>query len=904
MKKAFALIFVAFLLAACGDTVEDINQTGMEVVASEDDLPKCDNGGEGSLAYVLSENSMRVCIEGEWIATAESIKDSIDLSGETSCTSVKLTDGSGIKIVCNGDSVGVMLNGEKGADGADGKDGANGKNGTDGKDAVLDNDTLESDSEKVAVSFDSLVGYSQKGPFLKGSTVYLYELSDGRTLKQTNGNFTSIITRNDGRYKFAARDLVSQYAMIVVEGNYRNEVTGKPSDAAIILRAITNMRMRSDANINLLTTLEFDRVYHLVTRGDKDGRKLTVKQAKRQAQKEILSAFDIDTTGLNFSAEDLDVFGGTDADAALLAISIMMQRDESETVLTELLTEISKDMETDGKWDNDASKAHLADWAMFADGMGRLGVFRNNVSGWGLSDTVPEFEKFIRNFYSRETHLGICGSDRIPVGTVKRVTNAKSQYYAENYADTTKTKERFICADADSTRWRVATDLEKDTVGLNHEYVEGDVVHGRINVDSVYVFENGKWRHGTYWDGVVGKGCVPGRKDSVALGSDNYWYKCVTDTVMAVDESKWTSVWRLAESIEMDTATWGQDWTEGEVRNGTVNNHLTYVFQDGHWRIGTPMDSLLRQACLVEGEISDTVYGDRNSVYGDYYYVCTANVGGAIRGWVEVDYTLNQVYPYMDGCKIGGEYSDGRIVLGRLNSRKYVCDNGSFREAEGDEAYRGLGCVSYNRDTSVVFAGQLSHYICTDSGWVFDVESSSDSVEIDGRQYRTVAIEKQIWMAENLDVETENSFCYNDSVENCIKYGRLYTWDEATTLCPSGWHLPDTTEWHSLFYAIATSRTAGHYLKSSNGWGIDEYGQSENGLDTYGFSVLPGGYKNPDDLNHIFYAMAGRHAYFWSSTIVSYSNACNVDFYGSNGILMSSYSKSTAQSVRCIRNSN
>ena len=877
------------LFAACSDTVENVDRTGIDVVSAEAELTKCTGMNEGEMVFVLSENSMRVCIGGKWVEMAESIKDSIDLSGDASCKAVELADGSGLKIVCNGDSVGVMLNGEKGADGAAGKDGADGKNGTDGKDAVL-----SSDSEKVAIAFDSLVGYSQKGPFLKGSTVYLYELSDGRTLQQTNGNFTSVITRDDGRYKFTARDLVSQYAMIVVEGIYRNEVTGAPSDAAISLRAITDMRKRSDANINLLTHLEFNRVYHLVTQ---EGQ--TVKKAKRQAQKEILGAFLMDTTGVDFSAEDLDVFGASDADAALLAISILMQRDADETSLTELLTEISNDMETDGKWDNAATRALVADWATLADGTGRLDVFRDNVDGWKLSDTVPEFEKFIRNFYSRETELGICGSANIPVGTVKGVTNAKSLYYAGEYADTAKTKVRFVCANADSARWRVATDLEKDTAGLGHAYAEGDVVHGRINTDSVYVFENGNWRHGTFLDDVVGKGCVPARGDTVVLGSDDYWYKCVADTLVVVDESEWTSVWRDAEKIEMDTVTWGVDWNEGDIRNGRINTDSTYVFQDGHWRAGTPMDSVLRQACMVEGQISDTVY-ER------HFYECKVYWDGRLQ-WVQANYLIDDTYLYRDGCKDGGEYADGRIMPGRLNDlnplwpKYYVCDNGAFREATKAEIGWNLGCVSYNRGSSVVLEGQLSHYKCTSNGWVFDLENSSGSLEIEGRQYRTVTIGNQNWMAENLSVETENSLCYNNSADSCAKYGRLYPWGEAKTVCPDGWHLPDSLEWHALIKTAG----GGEHLKSSSGWYNTSSGVIGNGSDDYGFTVLPGGEYSFNGASCVFTGV-GTEASFWSSVDASYNEACYVSFDRAYGSAYSSFTTEVrgARSIRCVQNSN
>ena len=117
MKKFFALTGIA-LLVACGDDVTQINQNGLEVVESVGDLPKCSGSNEGEQAYVKGELSPRICIEGEWFATKAG--DASDFS----CKTVELKDGSGLKIVCNGDSIGVVLNGEKGKDGKNGKDGS------------------------------------------------------------------------------------------------------------------------------------------------------------------------------------------------------------------------------------------------------------------------------------------------------------------------------------------------------------------------------------------------------------------------------------------------------------------------------------------------------------------------------------------------------------------------------------------------------------------------------------------------------------------------------------------------------------------------------------------------------------------------------------------------------------
>ena len=442
---------IVMFFVACGEqetteNITQINQMNMEVVLSVKELPKCTRDNEGELAWVKGEPSVRICSDGKWFQTAEkdslvNTVDTVYLKGEDlSCSTKELKDKSGLKIICNGDSVGVVLNGAKGDDGQKGepgepgKAGADGKNGNPGNDGVgcsitsqtdssvtikcgdsslvlnLGNaagvsfDTSVVDSEKIAISLDSLAGYSQKGPFLKGSTVYLYELSDGRTLKQTNGNFTSVIKNDDGRYKFTSRNLVSQYALLVAEGKYRNEVTGKPTNTAIKLHAYTNMLSRRSANVNLLTHLETDRVYYLVTKEKK-----TVRAAKKQAQAEILSAFHIDASKFKTESEDLDVFGNTDADGALLAVSAMLQGDGDETDLLVLLTEIAGDMEIDGSWDDSVAKAKITDWAMKADLTSRLKKIRENVASWGLGKTVPNFEKFVRNYWKTEYKVGKCG---------------------------------------------------------------------------------------------------------------------------------------------------------------------------------------------------------------------------------------------------------------------------------------------------------------------------------------------------------------------------------------------------------------------------------------------------------------------------------------------------------------
>ena len=69
------------------------------------------------------------CFEEATQAATNEIQE--NLTSAIACTTEPLKDNSGVKIICGGDSVGVVLNGK---DGKDGKDGEKGKDGLSGKD--------------------------------------------------------------------------------------------------------------------------------------------------------------------------------------------------------------------------------------------------------------------------------------------------------------------------------------------------------------------------------------------------------------------------------------------------------------------------------------------------------------------------------------------------------------------------------------------------------------------------------------------------------------------------------------------------------------------------------------------------------------------------------------------------
>jgi uncharacterized protein (TIGR02145 family) len=165
----------------------------------------------------------------------------------------------------------------------------------------------------------------------------------------------------------------------------------------------------------------------------------------------------------------------------------------------------------------------------------------------------------------------------------------------------------------------------------------------------------------------------------------------------------------------------------------------------------------------------------------------------------------------------------------------------------------------------------------------------------DGKRYRTVLMpDGKRWMAQNLNYVTPTSFEYNNDPANGAKYGRLYTWDEALTVAPPGWHLPAQSEWGALPAAVGGALVAGAKLKSKSGWN-----SNGNGTDDYGFSALPGGYYN--DSNGAFRDLGGW-AGLWLATESSSGSAYGVGINSSsNNVTNSTYYKTCGYSVRLVK---
>ena len=296
------------------------------------------------------------------------------------------------------------------------------------------------DAGVTAVVDWEVAGVSQKGPFVTGSAVTVQEL-DGITLKQTGKSFKGSIKSDKGDFAIKDINLESQYAILEATGYYRDEVSGKKSSGMVTLRALTDLSSRKTVNINLLTHLEYERVMYLVNK-----KKMSIADAKAQAEGEVLASFAI--AGDFGESEDLNIFKTGDGNAALLAVSVLLQSDVDVAGLTERIGEFSISLAEGGSWDDADTKALIADWACDIDLKGSLSKIRKNVESWKYADTVPAFEKYVTNFWWDNYGLGACTDKR--ENETKRNINKLSKLY----------NEYFVC---EKGRWHIPGDDAKSS---------------------------------------------------------------------------------------------------------------------------------------------------------------------------------------------------------------------------------------------------------------------------------------------------------------------------------------------------------------------------------------------------------------------------------------------------------
>lgn len=195
-------------------------------------------------------------------------------------------------------------------------------------------------NEEKSESTESILvtGRLEKGPFVQGSKVTLYEL-DSR-FAQTGKSYTTKTTDDLGAFAFASPlSLPAKYVELETNGYFYNETTGQLSQSTITLNALAEVS-NGKANVNLITHLEADRVRRLLQEEH------PFAEAKKQAERELLACFAI--TRPIERPENISLTDGSEEAKILLAISSILLYNRTEAGFSELIAKFSQDFAANG----------------------------------------------------------------------------------------------------------------------------------------------------------------------------------------------------------------------------------------------------------------------------------------------------------------------------------------------------------------------------------------------------------------------------------------------------------------------------------------------------------------------------------------------------------------------------
>ena len=456
----------------------------------------------------------------------------------------------------------------------------------------------------------TVYGLAQNGPYADSSVVKLTML-DESTLEPTEQVFTGMVNGGFGGYSVKAESLKSNIAQILVTGKYLDAKYGDVSKEELTLYALTDLNAHDSVNVNLFTTLEYERVRELVK-----NKKLSFADAKKQARNELLDAFHVatkDESGNNVNFDDPEMWNiygirdieNRDEDKVLMGLTAIFSSFDVK-YLESLIKAFAEDFAKDGKWDSDSTRMKVAN-AAYNLNMSVLSGdmiipadierIRSTLAKWrsiyttgfdlrNLTNAIlPDFESVIDDFWQTEYGLGKC--DESNLGTV-----AKTPY-----------NSYFTCKEDNRTytgiRWLSSSVLETNTYGIKCDSTDYFKTETTDRTPRLYVCEFGKWREALDVEGKVGL-CTSEKEGSLE-DTDLFGYVCksqkweiFTDTLEDKRDGKRyayrkaAGLYWMISNLQDSTFTWAEadkcpeGWrlpTEDEWTN--LSKHLAGVTANG-----------------------------------------------------------------------------------------------------------------------------------------------------------------------------------------------------------------------------------------------------------------------------------------------------------------------------------
>ena len=645
--------------------------------------------------------------------------------------------------------------------------------------AACSDDSGNAPEDPAIISGKTVSGVAQITSFEKNTTISIYELD--KEFQKTGIVYETEIDNDQGEYSANVKELKSQYALLKASGYYHNFTTNKQSLHKIALYAIVDMNDDDGFNINVLTHLAHKRIIYLMMQ-----KKMTMEKAKKQAESEVLKSFGIDETFKG--AGDLDVFENGEQGAALLALSILLQNEILEDNIDKQINDIATDFEEDGTWDDEKTKALIADYFYELFEKTRYSDIQDNIANLYPSIDIPSFDKYINRFWWNNYGLKDCIEKR--KNNIAQNTNSNSSF----------AKKLFICR---PEIWRGASDKEKtkyywpDTLD-NSKGKDGDIYRNKTDTTVCYVYDGNKWRKGELNNCTLGlKGCTKERHLEIQKAPNENWYIC--------NEEQWISEhdcgnieyldekWKKTIEVEKDTAGW-KDTTEGAIRKGNKTD-VIYIFDNKAWRVANLVEASLG-GCTedIQDSIGYVKMRDGQDYINTHGSSCCTSNYCAGPFFTPGHYKCNNLHwEKADKCAIelsrwkNPKEGDSHIQE-ECGNKCYVFEDGKWRSGNPTECIPGLGgCTKKFNGTmkhgAVIEEGSEcnkygEYVVCEDSVTIVDTTTKSPYICTYPFMYLGDGSIHGHWMlASEGDLELFPTLCTYDT------YGRIFSGKNNYYIC-------------------------------------------------------------------------------------------------------------------------
>ena len=450
MKNTSKLALSAMCAMAGFMTSCNLNSSdeGKKAVDTYTEMPPCDgdlgtSGSdiEGAKLYVKDEEALYACTDAGWVIENVSTFDMLPL-----CTDKGRKPTLGLEIFVQKDSASYrcLKTGWRLVDEEE--------DGTEEPTPMLENELLEGSISAI-------------GPFVKNTSVSLadiYRDAKNDSVIVSDSVFKGEVVLKLGKFEVPHVVSYSDYMVLKVKGLFMDPLTGKASSNALELEALVNIN-EDDITVGITDFIVYKRVMNLIKSG------YQIVDAITRAKKELY-----------------DVFGFANVDnrqSADLAIGLLLRSNLEEADFVDLVQSFADDFAEDGLYSSEDKMTELGDFAFNIENMKlkdeesgevilKESDYRKNLEAFGITESAA-FEEYFTKFWVASYGLGGCASSRQHVVVKNANENSDS------------TEAYFTC---DNAAWRVADDLERDTVFLGNA-ADGTLMKGNIDSEKTYVFD-------------------------------------------------------------------------------------------------------------------------------------------------------------------------------------------------------------------------------------------------------------------------------------------------------------------------------------------------------------------------------------------------------------------------------